>query len=34
MMLGINHLRKQGLSPAEAQTLVDQYNHGILNDLD
>ena len=34
MMLGIHHFRKQGLSPAEAQALVDQYNRAVIQDFD
>ncbi len=34
LMLGAKHLRKQGLSPAEVQTLIDQYNREVLKDLD
>ena len=34
LILGAKHLRKQGLSPAEIQALIDQYNREVLKDLD
>ena len=34
LMLGAKHLRKQGMSSAEVQALVDQYNREVLKDLD
>ena len=33
-MIGINNLRKQGLSPADAQALVNQYNDAVAEDRD
>ena len=34
LMVGTNHLRKQGLSPAEVQAMIDQHNRAVLKDLD
>ncbi len=34
LMLGTDHLRKQGLSPAEVQAMIDQHNRKVLKDLD
>lgn len=34
LIVGANHLRKQGLSPAEVQAMIDQHNREVLKDLD
>ncbi len=34
LILGTDHLRKQGLSPAEVQAMIDQHNREVLKDLD
>ncbi len=34
MIVGTNHLRKQGMSPAEVQAMIDQYNREVLKTLD
>ena len=34
LIVGTNHLRKQGLSPAEVQGMIDQHNREVLKDLD
>jgi len=34
LIVGTNRLRKQGLSPADVQAMIDQHNRAVLKDLD
>ncbi len=34
LVLGTDHLRKQGQSPDEVQAMIDQHNREVLKDLD